>query len=197
MSTEVLVFGDRAERSHEIAEKLRPLITHVGDDLLVVPWQDHYLLRDLILWMKTALLVLYGLILFIASLVIVNTMLMAVLERTHEMGVMMAMGMKGRDLVTLFLAEAAFIALVGGLLGGALGSGLSIYAEAVGLDFSQMLGEVEAPIPYLQDYTIYPDFTLSALGLGILFGLIMALVATILPCQKAARLVPTEAIRKT
>ena len=61
----------------------------------------------------------------IASIGILNLMLMAVFERTREMGVLAALGMKGRQVMGLFLLEGSLIGVVGAVIGGGLGLSLS------------------------------------------------------------------------
>ena len=59
--------------------------------------------------------------LVVASIGIMNTMLMSVMERTHEIGVMKAIGAKSRDVLSLFLLESSMVSLVGGVVGCLLG----------------------------------------------------------------------------
>jgi len=195
MASEILVFISDLDQTKKITTEIKTKLAGF-DNLAVIPWYENMYIRDLRPYMQKVMGSLFGIIMFIAALVIINTMLMAVLERTHEMGIMMAMGLKGRDLLTLFLLEAGLIAIIGGLVGAALGSGLAIYSEIHGLDFSQMAGKFDMPIPMFKDNTIYPNFTITGLLQGFIFGLITAIIAAFIPCFKAAKLVPTEAIRK-
>ncbi|MDZ7261099.1 MAG: ABC transporter permease [candidate division KSB1 bacterium] len=196
-TTEIIIMLKQPHKAPDIAEQIASLLTNNSAmaNYLVIPWQQQRFLRDMVPYIRTVSAILFGIIMFIAGLVIINTMLMAVMERTHEMGVMMALGLKGRSLVALFLLEAVIIALLGGILGGALGSGVSIWTEVNGIDLSAVVSNIEMPVP-IYGAKLYPDFTMMALVKAILFGIITALVATAYPCYKAATLVPTEAIRR-
>ena len=196
MASEILIYLDEANQSRIVAKRIEESLLPTLNELAVIPWQHHSILKNLIPYVRQVSAILYGIILFIAALVIFNTMLMAVLERTHEMGILMSMGMKGKSLVNLFILEALLIAVIGCLIGGILGCGLSLYVEKVGLDFSQIIDNVEFPIPFLQHNKMYPDFSAHALWQSVFLGILTALLATIFPCLKAAHLEPTEALRK-
>ena len=73
--------------------------------------------------------------LLIASIGVLNLMLMAVFERTREMGVLAALGMKGRQVMWLFLLEGALIWVVGAIMGCAIGYGIVLTLSQVGIDF--------------------------------------------------------------
>ncbi len=97
-------------------------------------------------------------VIVIASIGILNLMLMAVFERTREMGVLAALGMKGRQIMGLFLLEGSFIGVVGAVIGSALGLLLIALMGSAGLDFSKMttgMGEVGV----LMSGKIYPTIT--------------------------------------
>lgn len=71
------------------------------------------------------LIVIAGISLFVASIGIMNIMLMAVLEKTHEIGIMKSIGFKSRDVLTVFLFQALLIGVIGGIIGIILGAAVS------------------------------------------------------------------------
>jgi ABC-type lipoprotein release transport system permease subunit len=131
-------------------------------------------------------------VLLIASIGILNLMLMAVFERTREMGVLAALGMKGRQVMGLFLLEGALIGVVGAVIGCTLAVILLSALGQVGLDFSSTanMGEMTA----LMGDRIYPSFTWAGvLGRGITVAFIAALAA-LYPAWQAARQEPARAL---
>jgi len=131
-------------------------------------------------------------VLLIASIGILNLMLMAVFERTREMGVMAALGMKGRQLMGLFLLEGILIGFVGAVIGCILGWALVLAVGQVGIDFSfaSQTGELTA----LMGSRIYPSISaINIIGYGIAV-LVIAGLASLYPALQASRKEPAEAL---
>jgi ABC-type lipoprotein release transport system permease subunit len=131
-------------------------------------------------------------VILIASIGVLNLMLMAVFERTREMGVLAALGMKGWQVMGLFLLEGTLIGAVGAVLGCALSAALLYWIGLEGLDFSfaSGMGEITA----LMGTRIFPSITLVAIvGRGITVAIIAAL-ASLYPAWQAARKEPAEAL---
>ena len=131
-------------------------------------------------------------VVLIASIGILNLLLMAVFERTREMGVLAALGMKRRQVITLFLLEGALIGFIGAVVGCGLG-GLVIGAfSQVGFDFSSVQGMGEATA--LMGTRLYPVLTLTdTLSRGITVTIVAALAA-LYPAWQAARKEPADAL---
>ncbi|GAP08180.1 MAG TPA: ABC transporter permease [Anaerolinea thermolimosa] len=129
--------------------------------------------------------------LLVAAIGIANTMTMAILERTREIGLMKAIGATNRNVMTIFLGEAAGIGLIGGLGGVLLAWGLAqvVNVLAAGYLASQaaMMGGQEAG----QAAYIAPWLPLFALAFSTLVGLVSGLY----PALRAATMVPVLALK--
>ena len=132
-------------------------------------------------------------IVFITALGVLNTMLMSVLERTAEVGVLRALGMKGRSILALFFIESLSIGAVGGALGVALGSLAALRLEAVGLDLGAAADKMPATLPV--NRVLYADWTPEIALLAFGLGLMMALLGAILPSLRATAIQPVIAMR--
>jgi ABC-type lipoprotein release transport system permease subunit len=143
---------------------------------------------------KLAFTSFFGIIVIvIASIGILNLMLMAVFERTREMGVLAALGMKGRQIMGLFLLEGALIGVVGAVIGCGLGFVLVGLMGSVGIDLSKMttgLGEIGA----LMSGTLYPVVTLPDLISRAIIVVIIASLASLYPAWQASRQEPAKAL---
>jgi ABC-type lipoprotein release transport system permease subunit len=131
-------------------------------------------------------------VLLIASIGILNLMLMAVFERTREMGVLAALGMKGRQVMGLFLLEGALIGLVGALIGCTIGYGIVLILGQVGIDFgfASGLGEFTA----LMGTRIYPSLTPLGVLLDGVAVIVIAALASLYPAWQASRKEPAASL---
>jgi hypothetical protein len=90
---------------------------------------------------RSVTFILFSIFFLLAIIGVINTMLMAVIERTRELGMLMAVGMRPVQVVGLILAEAAGLAGASLVLGGAIGVPLLWYLQVHGLDFGGAIGE--------------------------------------------------------
>jgi putative ABC transport system permease protein len=141
-------------------------------------------------------LVIGGIMLIMAGIGILNLMLMAVYERTREMGVLAALGMKGRQTMALFLLEGAFIGLVGAVLGCIISWLLVSAVNRTGIDlgiFSQDIGSL-GEIYALMGDRLYPAMGLSTIVEYGLAAIIVAVLASVIPAYQASRKEPAESL---
>ncbi|MBI5565058.1 MAG: ABC transporter permease [Chloroflexi bacterium] len=132
-------------------------------------------------------------VILIASIGILNLMLMAVFERTREMGVLSALGMKGRQVMGLFLLEGSLIGVVGAVIGCGLGFALIALIGTVGLDFSKIasgLGDLGA----LMGSKLYPILTVDVLISRTVLVVIITTIASLYPAWQASRKEPAQAL---
>jgi putative ABC transport system permease protein len=178
--------------------RIKEILKTQKDPYEVVTWKDLAGMFLSISKMKTKN---SGMIIFImliiASMGIINTMLMSVLERTREIGMFSAMGMKKSGIMALFIFEGGFIGALGALLGCILGGLASWYFEVYGLSMVgmgetyQKLAESVYPIKDV----FYADLTMDVLVMTFLFGVAISVLASFYPARKAAKLNPIEALR--
>ena len=132
-------------------------------------------------------------VILIASIGILNLQLMAVFERTREMGVLAALGMKGRQIMALFLVEGTLIGVVGAVVGSLAGVGVvMLIRQAGGINFSSVgnMGEVTA----LMGDHLMPALTLAdVISRGVIVAVIAAL-ASLYPAWQASRKEPAAAL---
>lgn len=125
---------------------------------------------------------------------IINTMLMAILERTREIGMLVALGMNELKLFSLILYETMFLTFAGIPLGFIAAWLLTDYFNRNGLVLSQMDEQVLKSFGFQN--LIYPEFPWDKVAGLVLIVAATALLSGLLPALKALRLRPTEALRK-
>jgi putative ABC transport system permease protein len=150
-------------------------------------------LQETLAMMSTFTSIFGFIVVMIAAIGIFNLMMMAVYERTREMGVMAAMGMKSRQLLGLFLMEGAMIGIFGAVIG-CIAAWMLVWAGAqVGIDFSSLTSEMDETVA-LMGSRLYPAIELSKIiGYGVAVAFIAAL-ATLYPAWQAARQEPAQAL---
>ena len=130
---------------------------------------------------RAVLIGIASIALIVASLGIMNSMLTSVIDRTHEIGVMKAVGATNRDVMGLFLIESTLISVAGGVLGCVLGvAGAHVICKG-----ASMALEVEIPAIFTFDVVI------GGLVLAVLLGVLSGLY----PARKAYKMSPVEAVR--
>jgi ABC-type lipoprotein release transport system permease subunit len=137
-------------------------------------------------------------ILLIVGVGILNLMLMAVFERTREIGLLAAMGLKRRETVALFLLEGVLIGLLGALAGSVLGGVIGAYYGRVGIDLMALYGGVDVS-EYSELIGLMGDRLYLRIGIGVLAGRaltvgVIAALASLYPAWQASKREPAEAL---
>lgn len=187
---EILVTTTDPELSGALKAEVEGLGT---EELLVRTWQEASPQTAQMMGMQTVSMGIFvGIIFGVASLGVLNTMLMAVFERTRELGLMKALGLTPLRIVALVLTEAAMLAGVSLALGGALGGVLDWLLVTKGIDFGT---EGFDTMGMSFDPVIKGQVTLEGVATVLisLFGICM--LAAVWPAIRAARLRPVESMR--
>jgi len=187
---------------HEIAvlaknqEDVDMLVSKIKEEypaLDVQGWRE--LLPDIAMYadmMSFYAAVFMAIILFALGFGIVNTMLMVVLERTKELGMLMAIGMSTGRVFSMVIVETVLLSLVGGAIGMLAGMGLVGLFAHVGIDLSAFAEGMEA-MGFAS--IIYPQMDLFYYGEIALLVVCIGIFSAVYPARKAVKLVPAEAIR--
>ena len=184
----VVVLLHDQEDADEVAAALN------APGLTLKTWRD---LNQLMLQtMESAmgiLYIFYLIVLAIVAVVVSNTLLMSVFERTREMGILAALGLKGRQIMTMFMLESAILGALGVLLGVILGSLGVYYLATVGLHIGDMASDVSADLAYGE--TMYASFQWSATAILSVVCWVITMLASLYPAWFATRKEPIDALR--
>lgn len=134
---------------------------------------------------------IYAIIALLGAIIIANIMMMVVLERRREIGILRALGFSGREVLMLFTIEGAVLGLVGSLTGATLGFLINLYLSTHGIDFSKATAANTVPI----DSRIFATVSGADWGMAVLIGTSVATVIALLPSRRAAKMGIVEAIK--
>ncbi|MDM8560091.1 ABC transporter permease [Candidatus Parabeggiatoa sp. HSG14] len=191
--SEVALLNHNREDLESLLQNLRTAIPE-PDEFDIQSWQTLNPLVKVMMKVFEGFLLIWYLVVFIAmAFGLVNTLLMAVFERTREIGLFQALGMKPRLIVGQVLFESSFLLTIGLMVGNLMGWA-TLALTANGLDFSQ----------YAEGYEmagfnslIYPVLNTSDIIVANVLIISLGLLASLYPAWRAARYVPVEAITRT
>lgn len=196
----MLAMGDRITNialrmrggEEQLAASLRTVRSMLpGDAIRLLTWQELVpATAKMNAALKGSLSFLLAIVLLMVSVMIANTVLMSVMERTREFGTMLALGSRPKMIVRLVQLESGVIGVLGTLSGLAFGGVLVAMHASGGIDMKMHA----AAIPGVTNI-IYPKLSLPVLALpGVLLPL-LALLAAVYPALRASRLEPVQAMR--
>ncbi|TDT72373.1 putative ABC transport system permease protein [Hypnocyclicus thermotrophus] len=150
-------------------------------------------LLDIVKIRRKAFGIISIVILLMAGVGIINTMLMVMLERRKEIGILMANGMRKKEILILFLYEGMMLGVFGSLIGFILGSIITLKLQQTGIPLPQDFNDGGFALPISQKFYVYYDFGISFIY--FIVGVVVALFASFYPSNKATKLEPVEVIR--
>jgi ABC-type lipoprotein release transport system permease subunit len=195
---ELVVTGADPLAAPELAARLAKLPALAG--LEVLSWRElapeFGALIDF-LWAYE--LVIMALVFVAAAASAANTMVMSTFERTHELGMLLALGARPRRIVGLVLTEGVVLGLLGLVVGASAGTALVVWTGNTGIDISKLApGGGGAEISYMGmkiTMLMYPRFDPQGLWRSAVAVFVISLLASLWPAVRAARLEPAEAAR--
>jgi ABC-type lipoprotein release transport system permease subunit len=163
---------------------------NVSSNLQIKKWQDlNALFVEWEAMANSYIGIFYMIILAISASVIINTLIMSVYERTREIGVLSAIGMRGGRIMTLFLAESTMLAIGGVIIGLIIGVLGTLYFNVNGFYVGNM-GLSGIAITN----TIYAKLTMNNLVNLTIMTFVVTILAGLYPAVMASRMQPVEAL---
>ena len=194
MSGSVNLIAVSGERLSDINAAI-PSLARIArkHDLVARDWtQLQPALHDAILLDGSFSALLYVSLVIIVVFIILNTLLMSVLERTREFGMLMAIGMKPRQIGRMVWLELLFLAGTGAVIGIAAGSAITAWATRQGIPFP---GAEALFSQWNMPSTLYPQLSLLSATAGPLAILVSVAIAGLIPYARVRRLEPVTAMR--
>jgi putative ABC transport system permease protein len=186
---QIIIMLDNYKAAEKTAAAIETLLSN--KDLAVTPWNRIGDYGKIVQFSSSIYSMIYLAVALLGAFIIGNIMMMVVLERRREIGVLKSMGFKRSETLTLFVFEGITLGLVGSVAGTILGAAISLVFHFHGIDFTKALSSVAMPI----DNVLY--FTVSAGGLvqAIVIGTIVSALVSMVPSWQAARMNAVDAIK--
>ena len=191
---EILVTDEKLEHIESLQATIKEVVD--SETVSVQSWWETSPQTKEMMKMQDVSAVLYlGIIFFIAGFGILNTMLMAVYERTREIGVMMALGLQRSKIIQVIVIESALLAALASVLGILMGGLINYYLSIQGLDLSGGTGEPLQMMGLNFDPTMYVDMQVETYWVPVCGLFVIAMGSALWPAYRASKLNPVEAIR--
>ena len=177
------------------ALSLNDPLDKLGGPALVRNWRQlSVAVSDMLDLSKSMIWIIGFIVVALASLGMINTMMMAIYERTHEFGVLLAIGMKRLWLVLMVLIEASILALVAAIVG----IGLSVLIIKIilknGIDFSHLMPDGFDWAGVVFEPQMRLDMLLQHIVIACLLMYVVTLLASLIPSWRIGRLKPAEVL---
>jgi ABC-type lipoprotein release transport system permease subunit len=190
--------GDRASAIvvllHRQEDADRVAATIQNPDAATLTWRDvNQLFLQTFQTSLSFYVILDGIVMLIVAVIIANTLLMSVFERIREIGILAALGMKGRQIMQMFLFEAFMLGLAGVVLGFAIGSVGIAYLSNVGIPLGASASVTGSN--FALGSTMYAHFVPGIFMWLSVWTLVFVLLASLYPARFAARREPVDALR--
>ena len=188
-STEIAVLLDNSDLTDQVTNEVRTMFP----DLSVMSWKA---LQPALLAMQAMMdefsYLILAIILVAMAFGIINTMLMAILERTHELGMLMAVGMNRRRVFYMIMVETVLLTLIGAFIGVGVSFLTVTLTSRSGINFAAWAEGFES---WGYSALIYPVlYTSFYIGMTVLV-ILTGIFSSIFPARKALKLNPAQAIR--
>jgi ABC-type lipoprotein release transport system permease subunit len=190
-STEVQITLKRVGTENALVAALTPQLPGYE----VESWAKNYPELSTAVNRKSFVMDIFSIIIvMIAGIGILNLLLMAIYERTREIGLLGAMGLKPHQIATSFILEGIMIGFVGVLAGVAMGLVINLSLMRVGMDYSQFAGVTDYMA--LISGRVYPTLGISKLFMRAMIMLVIAALAALIPASLASRREPADALHQ-
>ena len=196
--TEMMVFGPGPDAAGALQSEIDGLMDEEGaENYSTLVWNEGDPFIQLYAELSDFLIVVYVMFILMGAIIIICILTMIIRERTSEIGMMSALGLKESDIMKVFLLEGTFLGFLGSVLGAVIGGSLTYYYSEAGIHlemFGDVFEETARHIEGMMEPVFYTLFDFGNVFLGFSLGFIVVVLACLYPAYKAAKMDPAEAL---
>lgn len=192
-SQRILVMLDDYRKADKAAERIKEALSTLpgASSLLVQPWTEVGEYPGMIKMMEGIYSYVYIIVAMLGAFIITNILMMVVLERKREIGILKAMGLRRREVLAMFLTEGALMGAIGSGVGAALGLVICYVMSIHGIDFGAAMSSLTMPI----DPIFYARFSWSTGLMTFTLGFLVSIAMSLSPSRRAAAMNAVDAIK--
>jgi putative ABC transport system permease protein len=194
---EIVIRGSNVERADGLAREIAALPELSG--MVVLSWREAVPEFSRMIDMKDWFDLIFLAIVFVAAASgIANTSMMSTFERTRELGMLLAIGLRPARVVRMVLIESVLLGVMGVVIGSLAGSSLVLLTAHTGINYAALAGVESADVAFggvSISYIIYPRFRLRDILFGFIAVTFTSALASTWPATVASRLEPAKAMR--
>ncbi|MFN3550249.1 MAG: ABC transporter permease, partial [Endomicrobiia bacterium] len=191
-SQEIFIMLKRYKDAKKISNIINSILNQNDEfkDLVSVDWKESGFLR----MMEQALQIynlLYITVTILGAFIITNIMMMVVLERKYEIGILKSMGLKNFQILKLFTLEGTILGSIGSFCGIILGIIICIPLSIYGIDFSSSMSNMNFPM----DNVIRWVINVSSIIVSMFMGIVVSAIMSLIPSRYASKMKIVDAIK--
>jgi putative ABC transport system permease protein len=197
-TTELAIRIEDRNKLLKVRNSIESRLATLNKDYEVVSFEEYaFDFRELMRLRSRIQALIPLMMILIATLGIVNTMLMAVMERTREIGMLAAMGMRKKEVMLVFIFEGALIGIFGSIAACIIGGLGGWWLEAKGFSLAFLGDKITDIVSFLPMEVYRGDLTAGTLLFTLILGTVISILASFYPAYKAVKLDPIKALRHT
>ncbi len=192
-SQQILIMLKDYEKADKVARLIRQKLASDErfTNIKAISWKQAGGMAQLMDTMVQVYNFIYIVIALLGSFIITNVMMMVILERRKEIGIIKSMGFSRFQILMMFLTEGSILGLIGSISGIVAGALVSIYFVINGIDLTSMISQLNMPVDNVIRFVITVPGIISTMFIGI----IVAAIVSVIPSRQAAKMNVVEAIK--
>lgn len=187
---QIIIMLSDYKKSEEIATRMAATLNDTG--IAVNPWSEISSSFEYIQMATGIYKWIYFIIALLGAFIIGNIMMMVVMERRHEIGILKSMGISRREILVLFLAEGMILGLVGSITGTALALTIISLVNIHGFDFTRIMQAFKG---FPMDNVIFLKITMQSVLKSLLLGTFVSSLVSIPPSRRAATMHVVDSLK--